>query len=178
MLIIAATLVFGTSLAFAQAGTIGIYGDPGGTLCELEDATPGLCSYYVVHVLTPGATAAQFSAPAPACFAGPYLSDTAVFPVTIGSSQTGVAIGYGTCVVGPAHILTINYFCQGLTGNCCEYAILADPNVPSGEIEVVDCTSGLLFANGGHAVVNADGTCDCTNASEESTWGKVKSLFE
>ena len=75
---------------------------------------------------------------------GLYLSDTAVFPVTIGSSQTGVAIGYGACLAAPIHILSINVFCQGLTPPCCYYSVLPDPQTLSGQIEVVDCANNLL----------------------------------
>lgn len=165
-------------MAFAQAGSLTIAADPGGTNCNLADTTPGLCTYYVVHVNTPGATASQFYAPQPACMLAVYLSDGAVYPVTIGSSQTGVAIGYGACLPGPNNVLMINYFCQGLTPPCCYYPILPDPALPSGNIEVVDCQNQLLFATGGEGIVNSNQTCNCSVPVEETTWGGIKSLYQ
>jgi len=165
--------------ALAQAGFIGLFSDLQGIDCDLFDNAPGLCTYYVFHQATPGAIASQFSAPMPGCMAALYLSDTAVFPVTIGNSQIGVAIGYGVCLAAPIHILSINLFCQGLTPTCCPYPVLPDPAVPSGQIEVVDCSNNLLVASGSQAMVNPDHSCCCfCTAVEKSTWGKVKSLYD
>ena len=170
-------LVFAASMAFAQAGSVGIFGDPAGTDCNLPDAIPGLTPYYVVHV-NAVAIASQFWAPTPACMTATYLSDTAVFPVTIGSSQTGVAIGYGACQAGNIHCLTLNYFTSGTTPACCLFPILPDPVAPSGEIEVVLCDNSLVFASGGAGIINSDASCLCDVPTQETTWGKVKSLYE
>jgi hypothetical protein len=177
-LVVLLILALGAGAALAQAGGIGLYSDPQGIDCDLFDTVPGLCTYYVFHQMTPGAIASQFSAPLPGCMLATYLSDTAVFPVTIGSSQTGVAIGYGACIAAPIHILSINVFCQGLTSACCYYPVLPDPQTLSGQIEVVDCANNLLIGWGGQAVVNPDHSCCCNcTPVEESTWGKVKSLY-
>jgi len=177
-LLLTLVLMVSASMAFAQGGSVGIFADAGGTDCNLADVLPGLTPYYVVHVYHAGATASQFSAPIPTCMvAAIWLSDTAVFGVTIGNSQTGVAIGYGTCQVAPTHVLTINYFVQGLTPACCRYPVLPDPNVPSGKIEVTDCGFNPLFATGGMGIINPDGTCNCNVPTEDTTWGKVKSLY-
>jgi hypothetical protein len=101
----------------------------------------------------------------------------AIYPVTIGNSQSGVAIGYGACVPSPNHILTIQYFGSGLTGPCCLYKVYPDPFIPSAQIEVVDCANNILFATGGAALINPDATCTCYVAAEETTWGKMKAIF-
>lgn len=174
--------------AFGQPGTIQIFGDPAGTQCEIMDTAPGLFSLYVVHVFTPGATAAQFSAPKPWCMADAiYLSDTAVYAVTLGNSQSGVAIGYGACVPSPNHILTMNFFAQGTTLPCCCYYTSPDPLVPSGEIEVVDCANEVLYAFRAPAVINFNHSCLCWDLPdgcingpvpiEDTTWGQVKSIY-
>jgi hypothetical protein len=171
-------IVASASLVFAQGGFIGLFGDPGGTDCNLWDNVPGLCSYYAVHVAHAGASACQFAAPAPGCYLGLWLSDTAMFPVTIGNSQTGVAIGYGACLAAPVAVLAINYFCQALTPPCCVYRVQPDPNVPSGQIEMVDCNNLLWPAGDLCAVVNPTADCPCwATPTEESTWGRVKSLY-
>jgi len=172
-------LMLSASMAFAQGGSIGVFSDAAGTSCNLIDGAAGLLSFYVVHTLTPGASASQFIAPAPACMLGAsYLSDTAPFSVTIGNSQNGVAIGYGACLAAPIHILTINFFGGGLTTPCCYYGVFPDPLVAAGQIEVVDCAENLLFATGGEGVINPDATCQCDVPVYDTTWGQIKSIFE
>ena len=172
-------LMLSASMAFAQGGSIGVFADAAGTSCNLIDGAVGLLSFYVVHTLTPGASASQFYAPMPACMvAATYLSDGSVFAVTIGNSQDGVAIGYGACLVAPIHVLTINFFGGGATTPCCYYGVFPDPLVASGQIEVVDCAENLLFATGGIGIVNGDATCLCNNVpTRDTTWGQVKALF-
>jgi hypothetical protein len=167
-----------TLSAHAQGGVIVLSSDPSGANCNLTDKTAGICSYYVVHADASGVTAAAFSAPAPSCFSATWLSDTPEYPVTLGDTQTGVSVGYGSCLASPVHILTINFFSQGMTGECCDYLILPHPDGTSGEIEAVDCAENLLFASGGRAVINANAGCPCGYAAEASTWGKVKTLYK
>jgi hypothetical protein len=142
---------------------------------------PGLTTYWVVHQLTPGASAAQFSAPVPGCLLATYLSDQPVYPVTLGNSQIGVAIGYGVCFPSPNAILGIQFFTMGATFPCCPYPVLPDPNAVSGSIEVVDCLNNLITGvPSGTGMVNGnpnDCLCDGVIAVEESTWGKVKALY-
>jgi hypothetical protein len=185
ILLLTTVMVLGATMAFAQGGYVGIFNSPVPgpnplDNCHLPDNVAGLCSYYVIHMGTPGATATQFSAPQPACMLAVFLSDTAVYPVTIGGSQGGVAIGYGACIGSPNNVLIINYFCQALTPPCCEYPILPDPNVPSGSIEVVDCLNNLITGVGSQSGwINGDSSCPCEEpvATEETTWGKVKALY-
>jgi hypothetical protein len=164
--------------AFGQAGTIALASDPEGTDCNLNDKSPGMCSFYVVHVGTPGAQASQFSAPAPACFAGSWLSDTAVFGVTVGDSQNGISIGYGACMPGPIHVLTINFFCQGMSQDCCYYMVKPHPDETSGVVGVVDCMDNLITGKGGFGIVNSTEQCECGPPTRDSTWGRVKSIFD
>jgi hypothetical protein len=164
--------------AYGQAGAIVLAGDPQGTDCNLSDKTAGMCAFYVVHVGTPGALASSFSAPVPACFTGSWLSDTVVFPVTVGNSQNGISIGYGTCVPGPVHVLTMNFFCQGMSQNCCYYSVRPHPVGESGVVEAVDCYNNLLTAKGGFGIVNSTNECECGPPTRDSTWGRVKSIFD
>jgi hypothetical protein len=182
VLLLASVMALSASLAFAQAGAPNIFMDPMGSSCDLVQPPPGLWPVYVVHVLTPGATAIQFSAPLPQC-ALPgllWLSDTAQYPVTIGDSQGGVAIGYGACIASPNLVLIINLFSQIPGPPCCLWPVLPDPAVPSGMIEVVDCNANLLLVGSEpSAVINSDGTCFCVEplAAQESTWGNIKALY-
>ncbi len=158
-------------------GDIAPYGDAQGTSSFIYDSAPGLLVIYIVQLAHyEGMTASQFSAPKPACFLATYISDTAVFPVTIGNSQTGVAIGYGQCLTGAIHVLTINFFVQGLTDECCFYETQPDPNIPSGEIEAVNCNNEIVFLSGGLGVINPDGRL-CGTPVVPTTWGKIKSTY-
>ena len=180
VLLIVCIVVLSANVALAQGGFIGVRADPGGTDCNLQDVVPGiLLNYYVVHLSCPGATASQWAAPMPACMVGAiWLSDTSVFPVTIGNSQIGVAIGYGVCLASPIHILTMNFLGFATTTPCCEYTPTADPGAPSGQIEVVDCAGNLVTAGASCAIVNPTSNCPCwATPVEETTWGKVKELY-
>jgi hypothetical protein len=89
-----------------------------------------------------------------------WLDDTNPFPVTVGNSQTGVGIGYGTCLSGPIHILSVNYVVSGTTTADCRYRALP----PSGtfDIEVLDCSNDFWFGNGGSTYINSNLPCDCS----------------
>jgi hypothetical protein len=157
-------------------GSIGIYADVAGTECNLSDAAVGMTTYHVVHLADFGMTACAYWAPKPSCFTATYLSDTNIFPVTIGNSQAGVSIGYGSCRPGPIHVQSILFFTQGTTPQCCLYPILGIPS--SGNVEAVDCANHLITAYGVTSVINPNGACTCGSVKvEESTWGRVKSLY-
>ncbi|UCH84513.1 MAG: hypothetical protein JSW50_02130 [Candidatus Latescibacterota bacterium] len=190
VLIMTLALLLAASVAMAQESNdrIGLYATPtpaGDADCNITDAPPGgLLAVYCVHLQEPsgGPTmiASQFQAVIPECFTGSWLSDTAVYPVTVNNSQVGVAIGYGICVPLPSHVLTINLFALGDTPPCCIYPVTADPNIPSGRVEFVDCDDNLLFGWGQSGVINGDQSCECSTfvATEHSTWGKVKALYQ
>lgn len=176
-LLLTVALMLCAGAAFAQYGTIGLYGDMGGTSCWLNDKVAGLTPYYVVHMNTVSAAAAEFAAPKPACLLATWLSDTNAFPVTIGNSQTGVSIGYGSCRAAPVLILTLNYFTAGTTPACCLYPVL--PHPINGGPWMVDCTQTQYPVGTNIAVVNGNETCTCESVpTEDTTWGGVKALYE
>jgi hypothetical protein len=163
-------------------GSIGVYTDPAGTDCNIPDVPSGFMTVYVVHTNTAGATASQFSAPKPACMTdATWVSDTPVFAVTLGSSQTGVTVGYGSCSSGPTHVLTIKYYVTGPSEACCMYRVLPDPSLASGQVEVVDCNFNLVNGTGNNSTVNPNFSCICGAGSvvpaEQTTWGHVKALY-
>ena len=180
VLVLSAVLVVAASSAFAQAGAINLFEDIDGLSCSLYD-TGGLMMVNAVHVLTGGATASQWCAPLPNCMVGAsWISDTPVFPTTVGNSQIGVSIAYGSCLGSPIHILTINLYGQAATTTCCIWPILPDPVTPSGYIEVVDCASNVMISpTWPSAMVNPNGGCMCNPpvAAEETTWGQLKATY-
>ena len=127
-------------ILLAQAGVVCLFADPDGVDCGLRDDAPGLMQVYVLHLYSGGATAIEFSAPMPPCMLGAtWISDTATFPITLGDSQTGVSVAYGSCLGVFIHALTINYAVAGLTSADCAYPVLPNPN--SGSVHTNDSPS-------------------------------------
>jgi hypothetical protein len=177
-------LVFAAGSAFAQMpGSIGVFSDPGGTNCDIYDFAPGLITVYVVHVNSTGATAAQFRVDNVSWGAGTltFLGEISAYPTVIGNSQSGISIGYGACIVSPNLLLTINYFGSGLTPPCSYIKVVPDPQaIPPGNVLVVDCgiPAAKWTATGGAMVVNPLESCLCDIPVQETTWGRVKSLYQ
>jgi len=122
-----------------------MFADQAGTNCSITDTAPGLLPIYVVHIVDAGATAIQYIAAKPACMTSTYLSDTNPFGVTIGNSQTGVSVGYGTCRSGAIHCQTISYFASGTTRRCCVYTVHCDPSA-STNAPAVSWTSWIAIS--------------------------------
>jgi hypothetical protein len=160
LFLVTLVLLCASSSAFAQSGTVCLFSDSLGTACSFVDNGPGVLKIYVVHKYTTGATAVQFAAPMPACMAGAsWLSDIGVWPVTIGSSQTGVSVGYGTCLQGPVHVMTMQFLVTGSTLPDCAYPVLADPRQE--HVMISDCSNRALIASGGTSYINSGLPCEC-----------------
>ena len=176
-MLIAFCLLFGASMVFAQAGAVGVFSDAGGTNCNMVDAG-GLVQVYINHVYTTGATASQFMLQPPVGWT--HLGDMWNFSTVIGSSILGVSVAYGGCFSGPIALGVVNFF-GASSPSCTIISIVADPAAPSGLIEGVDCAlpdPGKFFPTGGSAVINPDGTCDCSIPVRDTTWGGVKALYQ
>jgi len=104
------------------------------------------------------------------------LADLGVFAINLGTTSGGITIGYGTCKTGTFHIMTALYSVVS-AGTCCRWSVIADPNLPSGKIEIPDCAFDLTYGTGGQGIVNMTGACPCNVPTEETTWGQVKALY-
>lgn len=185
LLLMTFVLMLGATVALGQGGRIGIFGDNAGTSCAVLDPGVALLSVYVVHIGATGATAVQYKATKPACMVGAsYLNDTNVFGVTVGNSQTGVAVAYGACKTGNVHCQTLNFFGAGTTTDCCIYTITCDPNAGNpdcalGKATYSDCDFVKLNITIQSGVVESTGACTCPMivAAKESSWGQIKALY-
>ena len=179
-LLLSFALMLVAGMAFAQAGSVGVFADPLGLNCNVLDGPPmGLKQYFVVHVYTTGATAVQYRAKLPLCMTATgamWLSDTNMFAVTVGNSQIGVAVAYGNCLVGPIHTQIISVFAMGMTPACCRWIVDPDPAV--GQITGADCMFQVIYPSGGQAMINPTTGCQCSIPNEDTTWGQVKALYE
>ncbi|MFH1754816.1 MAG: hypothetical protein ABIA59_03855 [Candidatus Latescibacterota bacterium] len=182
-LLLAICLLTIASMAFAQAGSIGVYADPMATVCNLTDTAPGLKLVYVVHVASPGATAAQFSIDE--VHAMTYLAEAVTAPyikigTCAGPAGFGCAIAYGMCKASPNMIITLQYFASGLTAPCGYFRVVEDFSAGKTDVLTTDCASppNLLIATGGMAFINNNGSCPCDVPVEETSWGQIKSLYQ
>lgn len=188
LLLLTAAVLCVASLAFGQAGSLGLYADTGGTMCWLPPMppTPGVSAFYVVHTGTGGATASEFSCIQPACYVASFLSWAANFPVATGNPvidnpptvNAGASVAYGACLTGPILVGTVSYFGTSAT-QCCEYPVEAHKG--TGLLSYTDC--GTPFptkapVGGSTSYVNGDNTCPCgVTPTQNSTWGGIKSLY-
>jgi hypothetical protein len=167
------------STASAQVGKLGVYSDTAGNSCNITDAAPAIVPVYVVHKFDPGegATAARFKLQTTNVTMSP-VGASSPFAV-LGTWDTGVSIGYGSCQSAAVVIITINFFGSGTNPACGRFDMVPDPFAPSGTIQITNCDFGdVNVANGGSAIVNPNGTCQCNIAVNQSTWGGVKALYK
>ena len=177
LFLLAFVLCFSAKPGSAQLynGSIGIFADPAGSSCNLP-GTPGVQTYYFLHLTTLGTTASVWAAPKPACLTGVRLADLPVFSINFGNTETGITIGYGLCKTGTFLIMAVQYNVTSAT-DCCYWSVVADPTIPSGLIEVGGCLFTLEYATGGRGIINGTPTCTCNVAAGDATWGHVKALY-
>lgn len=121
-------------------GSIGIYADAWGTNPKLQD-TGGVVTFYVVHKTEDGGTASSFSIEAPAGWTR--LGAKSQFPVALGNVDNGVAIGYGQCMKGAIHVMTLTYQSPGNTNPGAMFRVRPHTEFPE-NIQVVGCDMTLL----------------------------------
>ena len=168
-----AVLMFAT-MAYAQNGSIGIFASDAGTSCNIAITSPLLYVYFV-HVNAVAATSSQWAAPHPPCMSATRLADFPPWEV-MGDTETGVAIGYGSCKTGTFLLMSSLYHVTAAEP-CCYWSVVADPHVASGKIEIVDCDFEMTYGTGGQGIVNAAESCNCNVPNEDTTWGQVKALY-
>jgi hypothetical protein len=159
-------------------GGIDPCGDAGGSVHFMYDTGPGMLNVYIVDQAqyTMGISGSRFSAPAPECFVGTYLSET--HPLGgVGDSRTGITVLYGACMGGPVHVLTIHYYVEGLTPQCCMYWTVPDPSAASGRVEIRDCDGVWRNGYGGGGFINPDQRTLCGTPVKQTTWGGIKALY-
>jgi hypothetical protein len=184
-LLIAFVLLFGTNIVTSQPlGSIGLFADEGASSCSVYDIIPAfVITIYVVHVHTPGAAGAQFMVDHWSWGANlTVLVETVTPPyIHVGNSETGISIGYGgMCVPAPNMILTISYLGSGQSLPCSYILVMPAPTAGPPGIYVTDCATppNLLNATGGALLVNPMLDCNCSIPVEETTWGRVKALYQ
>ena len=162
LLVTAMLLVAGV----AVADHIGIYSDATGTNCVLA---PGFStSATVVHKFSAGATGSRFDLEFPAGTS--FFSFGSAFPcisVPVWNPD-GISIGYCECLAGSIVIGTI-------TAILAPGTIRVVPATGFATVMAADCGFVEHPATGGVAYVGTPGPCMVP--TDQTTWGKVKSLY-
>jgi len=176
-------LVLPATVAFGQAGIIQPYADAGFTTCNAV-APSGLFIVHIVHENTGGATASEWAVGDSTGGALSWVADTPLNGfLTIGDSQSDLAVAYGVCEVGRIDIVDIKYFVLFSPAPCSFLQIVPGNIASSGKIEGVDCAplpnTKTTFPTGGKLTFDDDGSCPCTapNPVQETNWGKIKALY-
>jgi len=175
---------------FGETEKITLYADAAGTDCSVTETVPGLVSVYMFHLGSGDRAMSRFMAPKPTCWTSAVWAGDLVSPDMwyTGNTQTGLTVFYQAPGVAcyqapmslPTYIGTISYFVVSIGPSCCEYAVLPIPAAAS--VQAADCNSpfGTLLAIGaGKVTINETEDCPCNPplAIEETTWGRVKSLY-
>jgi hypothetical protein len=99
------------------------------------------------------------------------------------NDNAGVAFAYGSCITtGVIYLARITFTCMGevVPPPCSTINAVPAPDASTGTIEVVDCADTKLIGRGQWVVINRDETCRWCgegHPTQESTWGKVKALY-
>ena len=158
------TLLALLSATSAFADNIVVATDATGTNCAIA---PGFSSTAtVIHRFTSGATGSRFKVELPA---GTQFFSFATTYVPIGSLPSDLSLGYGQCLTSSIALGTI----VAIWANG-EIKVLAADGFPN--IIVTDCVFAELPATGATSYVQST-PVDCTTPTDQSTWGKVKSLY-
>jgi hypothetical protein len=163
--------------AAAQTDEIGLYTDPGYTECTLADTGARTVNVYVVHSTLAGSRASQFRVRSSSGATLTYLSEQSPW-LTLGDSQSGVAVAYGECLYSDIPVMTISYFASGSSSTCSYLQVVADPKSGESTVRMVRCSGGeFMEGSGSRLVINSDGSCECGATTVFTNWGKVKARF-
>lgn len=122
------------------AGSIGVYADAQGTDRNVED-TGQAVTVYVIHKVEDGSTASAFTVEAPAGWR--LIGEQSEFIATIGDIVSGVSIGYGECLTGTIHLMTLNYMSPGNSAPGSVFEVKPHPHWPD-VLTVVDCNYEIV----------------------------------
>jgi hypothetical protein len=159
---------------------IAVYANNMGSSCEVSTAG-GFFQLYFFQMSSPGSTAVEFQAVVPP---GPtFFGDNSPFTLKQGNFKDGCAIAYGSCFTGHIYLGSTAF---GGTEPACSIVLVKNhpiPSVPGATSPIaVDCAQPSHFQTlrGSYATFNPTTECHCpgTIPTEESSWGKIKSMYE
>ena len=155
-------------------GDISVYADAAGSSCNITD-NGGLLQIHLVHKFRAGegATGCRFMVQPPAGSNWSYIAFSTTF-TAVGQPNSDVSLGYGPCQTTDVDLGTILYTSITPSPACGYINIL--PGLP-GTVIATDCIFGQHLLDHGQGIANPNGTCQCTIATEPTSWGRVKALY-
>jgi hypothetical protein len=189
LLLFVGVLLCCASVASAQVyplpgGAIGVYSDEEGSSCNFTDTASGPVQFFMYHLESPGMTAIEFKLDLTGFLWSQYLGDLSPFALKIGNFADGISIAYQTCLAGTIYLGKTVYDSRGLTPTCHRIYITKNPNsgAPGATTPMGAGCNGVGWVQiaGSYGTFNDDGSCPCpsSTAPEETSWGKIKSLYQ
>lgn len=173
-------------VASAEEYTLGFFTDENASACEIFNVTGEVIT---VHMLLygdlPTANTVTFYAPTPACWDAIWLGDEINNDyLSLGSTHStehGMSITFRGCRDLPLRLGSMSFWAAGSSA-CCTYEAYPLPSGHDSYIAVVTCMSTVIPASYESVVINPDASCSCTPsavvATEKTTWGRVKALYQ
>jgi hypothetical protein len=190
--IVAALLFLNGGLArSAAAYTIELSAAQFSSECNLP-SNPGLRTVYIRETFNLGSMATRFKLALATGATITYVSETHPY-TSVGNTQSGISICYGSCVSGSILVATVTYMSTGTDQNCSQLLVVPHPNAETVEILTCDGIPTATFnrdlnllSPGGvpcgcspsHMFPGTPHQFDCmTIATKNSTWGSIKALY-
>lgn len=175
-----------SALPARAGGRISLYADPTRSSCELVDVFPDVVQIHIFYEGDLGAQSVFFVAPTPGCWNDAvWLGDVILDPWLSGLGDThdlakGTLINLLGCNSGTLYLGYMSFHVMGHGKPCCPYEIVGSDI--DGFPGVIDCGSNVVEVETGALMVNPNPSCGCVDgnivvAVEETTWGRVKSLY-
>lgn len=156
--------------------------------CEVTNTVPEVVTIHM-YLVGEGQTANSvfYYAPTPSCWTGAVFlgDDYADEFLPLGSTHDavyGLSLAFGQCRDLPVKLGSMTFWSGG-SEPCCYYEVLPTQAGHLGSAEIVTCPPYVAVAIDYRSVtINPDKGCTTcaatTVASEETTWGRVKSLYQ
>ncbi len=179
------------ALAVAQQfdGTLRLQVDG---FCAMHDNSVGMRTVHVIHLPNPGTVASRFKLVSDPGVTLTYVSETNHVGVTLGNTQDGITVCYGSCLAGADLLVSVSYMAFGTSENCSQIRIVPHPSAET--VDAIRCDNTPIGSYISDLYVTAVfGDCGCppihsfpgspesfsceSTPARSTTWGAIKALY-
>lgn len=169
------------STTYAQ-DHVEFYADVSMISCNIVDNAPQVIRVYMFHTGTTPARGVMFRALTPACWSGAtWLGDVVNPQFTKGDAthSSGLLVQYPACIAPPGYLGYMNFAAYGQGAPCCQYPPVATEGATTIRVQNCDIIS-FRTATGRRAIINGNANCPCEQPvpAAETTWGRIKALYQ
>jgi hypothetical protein len=167
--------------AFAQinplVGDLSVYADDQGSVCNINANGGGaFMQLPVIQKFSGGAgsgnVAIRFKITVPT---GMSIIGFNTIYVPVGSVVNDLSVAFGVCISTTTVVGQLQVLSNTASPTCSYISVVAADNFATPI--AADCSFGEYPMKTGQAIVNPDGTCQCSVATQPTSWGKVKALY-